>query len=159
MCLRSVLSLLIAGSICLLSFTSPAPRAVDQFGWLTGSWKRVSSQQEQWEEWHVANDSTLQGRSYQVRNGTDTLLLETVQLTYRGGHWAYCPTVADQNNGQTVVFPLIWLGKNEFIAVNSSHDFPQRIQYRRQADWLLASIEGEAKNGFRKVNFDFIREK
>ena len=159
MTLRTSLFLLAAGSIYLLGFTYPAPRAVDSFQWLTGRWKLSSSERIQFEEWHVANDSTLSGRSYRVGPTRDTVLLESVELRYRAGQWSYCPAVQDQNNGQTIVFPLIWQGKEEFIASNPAHDFPQRIQYRRKGDLLLASIEGTARGGFRKVNFDFIREK
>lgn len=156
---RIVLSLLAISSVGLLSFTFPAPRAVDQFQWLTGRWKLSADEKRQLEEWHVANDSTLSGRSYRVGPAGDTVLLETVELRFRAGQWSYCPTVQDQNNGQTIMFPLIWLGKEEFIASNPTHDFPQRISYRRKGDLLLASIEGTARGSFRKVNFDFIREK
>ncbi|NBP69944.1 MAG: hypothetical protein EBU52_14495 [Cytophagia bacterium] len=39
-----------------------------------------------------------------------------------------------------------------------THDFPQRIAYRRVKNQLYASIEGLKKGKYQKQNFDFILE-
>jgi hypothetical protein len=43
----------------------------------------------------------------------------------------------------------------EFICENPSHDFPQRIAYRRIENDLFASIEGRKNNKYSKQNYDF----
>lgn len=142
----------------LLACLATAP-ATDSLSWLTGRWKLSNSKGITFEEWHVANDSTLMGRSYRIPDGGDTVLQETIELAFRGGRWYYIPTAVGQNNDQPVSFPVIFLRGTEFIAENPDHDFPQRISYRLVNGMLLASIEGRVNGGFRKANFDFSAEK
>ncbi len=61
---------------------------------------------------------------------TDTLLLETIQLAFRGGQWFYIPAVEDQNHGQPIHFAIIYLGEAHFISENPGNDYPQRIIYQ-----------------------------
>lgn len=141
----------------LAALAAPAEKPADEFAWLTGTWEMAAGKSVIIEEWSVANDSTLSGKSYLLKEGKDTIPQETIELAHRSGQWYYIPTVQGQNNNQPVRFALIFQRGTEFISENPAHDFPQRISYRRVKDQLFASIEGRRNGQFRKQNFDFKR--
>jgi hypothetical protein len=138
------------------SFLFAQPSA--QLKWIEGVWKVNTSRGIIMEEWKIINDSSFAGRSVFIRNGTDTIPQETIELNFRNGDWYYIPTVKSQNNNQPVPFKLIFLRGTEFISENPGHDFPQRIAYRRIGKSLYASIEGKRNGKYSKQNFDFAME-
>lgn len=113
------------------------------FAWLKGTWRVAFGDNEIVETWKIVNDSTLQGKSYFVQNKKDSTLEETVELVKKNNRWFYIPTTANQNNGNPILFKIIFHKQNEFIAVNPKHDYPQRIVYRLVNQNLYASIEGK----------------
>lgn len=123
--------------------------------WMVGIWKLNTQQGTIVERWTVKNDSTLQGESVFVKPNKDTVPQEKIELTFRNGEWHYTPIVANQNQGKPVSFKLIFIRNNEFVSENPSHDFPQRIAYRRIKQNLFASIEGKRNGRYGKQNFDF----
>lgn len=141
----------------VLSFSSLA-QSSDALNWIVGTWKINTGQGYVVEQWRLQNDSTFSGRSFFVKSNNDTIPQESIELKLRKGQWYYIPTVAGQNNNQPVVFKLQFTGRSEFISVNSEHDFPQRIAYRRIKNQLFASIEGLKKGKYVKQNFDFSTE-
>jgi hypothetical protein len=144
----------------LLLMVSSNTRAqkTEHLNWMLGTWKISSQQNTIVEEWRMADDSTLIGKTYMIQHGTDTLPQETIELAYRLGYWYYIPTVSNQNNSLPVAFKIIYLNKSEFISENPAHDFPQRISYRRINRQLLASIEGKKNGRYSKMNFDYLAE-
>jgi Domain of unknown function (DUF6265) len=130
----------------------------DQLKWMVGTWKINAGSSPIVEQWQIANDSTLTGKSFFVKNDTDTILQETIELAFRNGDWHYIPTVRNQNNAQPVSFKFVFLKGTEFISENPTHDFPQRIAYRRIKNQLFASIEGKKNGKYGKQNFDFTNE-
>jgi hypothetical protein len=146
-------SLLLLLSVHLLS-----AQKAEQMKWMAGTWKINTGSGSIVEQWHIANDSTLSGKSSFVKNGTDTIPQETIELAFRNGDWYYIPAVKNQNNNQPVSFKVILLKGSEFISENPAHDFPQRIAYRRIKNQLFASIEGRRNGKYSKQNFDFITE-
>jgi hypothetical protein len=144
----------VAAILTFLSLAVSAQRS-NEMKWMQGTWKIKTGNNLIIEEWQVANDSTLQGKSMFVKNGTDTIPQETIELAYRNGNWHYIPTVQNQNNGLPVSFIVIFQKGTEFISENPAHDFPQRISYRRVKQQLFASIEGRKNGRYGKQNFDF----
>ena len=145
-------------AVILLAAGKYANAQADALKWIVGSWKINNGTTQVVEEWQQSNDSTFTGKSYFVKNNRDTIPQETIELAYRNGSWSYIPTVNNQNNGQPVLFKLIFLKGTEFICENPKHDFPQRIAYRRIGNQLFASIEGKRNGKHSKQNFDFIFE-
>ena len=139
------------------SITSSAQKT-EQLKWMVGTWKITAGANTIIEEWNISNDSTLAGKSYFVKNGTDTIPQETIEIAFRNGDWYYIPTVKNQNNAQPVPFKVIFLRGMEFISENPAHDFPQRIAYRRIKNQIFASIEGRRNGKYSKQNFDFTSE-
>lgn len=126
--------------------------------WLAGVWKINTGNGFIVEQWKAINDSTLHGKSMFVKAAGDSALQETLVLSYRKGEWNYVSTVVGQNNNQPVSFKITYMGRAEFICENKTHDFPQRIAYRRLKNNLFASIEGNRKGKYSKQNFDFSTE-
>ncbi len=130
---------------------NPAP-----FQWLIGIWEINTGSGIIQESWQLEGDSTLAGKSVFIKNGKDTIPQETLTLAHRNGEWHYISTVVGQNNNAPVEFKVIYLGRSEFISENPSHDFPQRIAYRKVSDQLMyASIEGRRGGKYAKQNFNF----
>lgn len=139
----------------LFSYSFSFAQTAAQLKWMQGVWKINTSGGVIMEEWKITNDSTLSGKSFFVKNNTDTVPQEKIELVFRNGNWHYIPTVKNQNNNQPVAFKVILIKGTEFISENPAHDFPQRIAYRRIGSFLYASIEGNRNGKYSKQNFDF----
>lgn len=144
--------------VLIASAPSLTAQPAEQLKWMTGTWKINASSGIILEQWQITNDSTLTGKSFFIKSGTDTIPQETIELAFRNGNWHYIPTVKNQNNDQPIPFKVIFLKGTEFISENSAHDFPQRIAYRRIKNQLFASIEGKKNGRYGKQNFDYSTE-
>ena len=140
----------------LFSCTSTAP--LKKAHWLIGTWENPKSSGSVYETWTLQPDQALAALSYKL-NGTDTLLLETIQITLENGQLFFIPTVPTQNEGKSIRFVLTSLSKNEMVFENPEHDFPQRIRYRKIGTDSLTAIVSEIESeeetqrifGMRKV--------
>ena len=142
---------------CLV-FNPTFGQSADALKWITGTWKINTGNGFIVEQWKQLNDSTFTGKSHFVKAAKDSVLQETLVLGLKKGEWHYTSTVVGQNNNRAVSFKLIFIGQQEFISTNTTHDFPQRIAYRRIRDNLFASIEGARRGKHSKQNFDFVKE-
>lgn len=97
---------------------------------------------------------TMLGVSRTVRN--DTLVeFEHLQIAERGGHLVY---IAQPSRQPRAEFTTRVASDTLVAFENPSHDFPQRIIYRRRgADSLLARIEGTMGGQARSVDFPYVR--
>jgi hypothetical protein len=144
--------------LLLVVCTQSTAQKTEQLKWMLGTWTVNRGTNIIVEEWKIINDSTFAGKNYLVKNNTDTIPQETIELVFRNGDWYYIPTVTNQNNAQPVPFKMIFLRGMEFICENPEHDFPQRISYRRINNQIFASIEGRKNGRFNKMNFDYITQ-
>lgn len=154
--MKNILNLQIC--ILFLLIFNLSAQTSEQMSWVVGTWKISTGNGIIQEDWKIQDDSTLIGRSVFIRNGTDTIPQESIELSFRNGDWYYMPTVAKQNDGKAIPFKVIFIKGTEFISENPEHDFPQRISYRRIKSQLFASIEGRKNAKFAKMNFDYSSE-
>lgn len=142
--------------LAMMTFVAASAQKSDPLKWIIGTWViKTGNGGTIVEQWRGLNDSTFVGKSSFVKAPGDSALQETLQLALRKGVWSYISTVQGQNNNQPVSFQLIFIGRSEFISSNPTHDFPQRIAYRRMQNQLLASIEGSKNGKYSKRNFDY----
>lgn len=127
------------------------------FNWLQGNWKFTIGNNYIVEQWKIVNDTVALGISFFIQNQKDSAIEETIELVQKNGVWLYIPTTAKQNESKPIPFTIIYSKEKEFIAINTAHDFPQRIAYRLIGNKLYASIEGEKNKKYRKKNFDYIK--
>lgn len=125
--------------------------------WLVGEWKLTLKNNKTFiESWVKSGDSLYVGESKMVAADSSITPKETIRLQLNADGWHYQPTAFGQNDNQEVDFKVIFISGSEFIAENPSHDFPQRIQYRRIVDRLYASVEGKNGEKYGKINFDYV---
>ncbi len=135
-------------------FIQAQKNPIKNLDWLVGTWKIASSQGIIQESWEMKNDSVLVGKSMFIKDGKE-IPQETLTLVKEGNDVFYISTVIGQNNNLPVKFKVLFQRGTEFICENLTHDFPQRIAYRRIGQSLFASIEGKKNGKYGKQNFDF----
>lgn len=133
-----------------------ADNELEKLNWLVGTWQQSSEAGTFTETWQQ-NGSNLSGKGYLVDAG-DTIFSEVLKLENRDGKVFYVPIIADQNNGEEVLFKLISSAENRFVFENKEHDFPQRIIYQQlPGDSLYARVEGEVKGKLKFEDFKMKR--
>ena len=113
--------------LCLLNSCS-SPLAT--LSWLEGDWTMNTKKGDQrMEMWKQTDKNILHGKGIKV-TGKDTLLLESLELSYRDHNTWYIPTVPDQNDAKPVPFKMVSSTGHKVVFENPDHDFPQRILYQ-----------------------------
>lgn len=131
---------------------SPKPEPITQHPhFLPGLWESTGNIRL-YEEWWIIDDSTLMGKSFSI-NGSDTLMLETIELSQIGGRWVFEATASGQNEGMPVPFAMTDAA-DAMVFENPEHDYPNRIIYKLEADTLLfARTENLAGNKAKEFRF------
>lgn len=121
-----------------------------------GLWQNVSGNPF-FEEWQQLNDSTIIGKSYEVR-GKDTLVSEQLILQIKNSRLYYIFLVMGQNNGKPVYFVLNRQHPGGYGFSNPQHDFPQQIDYVfNSSGALTAEISGNTRGVFQSRRFHMRR--
>ena len=143
----SLLPLLVAHAVIVQGAT------VDQFAWLTGCWTMTRGESVVEEQWLKPLGGTLMGISRTV-TGNRTVEHEFLQIRDVAGRWAY---VAKPSGQAEATFPLKTFSDTEMLFENPTHDFPQRIRYRRTTDGVTARVEGTRNGQTRGIDFVYTR--
>lgn len=134
-------------SIC---FTSCKNKTLDKkfdklekMYWLIGNWEQKLPDGTLVENWKIENDSTYSGVSYFI-NSKDTVHFERIKLAQKAEKLTYIATIEGQNNDEPVSFKQTSEAGNIFTFENPTHDYPQKITYKKVAsDRLIAVISGK----------------
>ena len=122
----------------LLAAASPPPAAtVDDLAWMAGRWE--AGEGERWTEeyWSAPRGGTMIGYSRSGGAGAAGAF-EFLRIgPDEDGRLAYH---AAPGGRPAVAFPLISSDAGSATFANPAHDHPQRIHYRREDDWLVATI-------------------
>jgi hypothetical protein len=105
------------------------------------------------EHWMAPRGGTMLGMSRTVRDGR-TVEFEFLQIRSGEGTLVY---EARPSGQPMAIFPLESAADGTVTFENPSHDFPQRIIYRRTAAGIAARIEGLMNGTERGVDFPFTR--
>jgi hypothetical protein len=144
------LILFIASACCRL-----APRqSFDDLKSLEGVWSTTKGVQFN-ESWKIVNDSLLEGIGFSLDKG-DTLFTEQLKIYLSGNQVYYAAMVG--SNEKYVHFKLEEASHHTWKFVNSSHDYPNIIQYTMVNDSLL---EAKTMNirGNKEIMFNMKRVK
>jgi hypothetical protein len=140
--------LTLAAALLLAFLNSCQNKSADKFDkikkmeWLVGNWEQKLPDGIITETWTKDNDSTFSGKSFFIKE-KDTIHLENIVLTQKKDELLYIPTVNGQNNDEPVTFKLTSEAANAFTFENPTHDYPQKITYKKVAtDRLVATISG-----------------
>ncbi len=133
---------------------------IDQFKWMNGSWKMKTKNGIIIESWKTINDSTMEGKSFFIKNNTDSTFLESIEIIARNNQCYYRPTANGQNENMAVTFKMSFYNEKGFVAENPAHDFPKRISYLLiNKDSIHAFIDDGAELPKMKSNFYYSRVK
>ena len=130
---------------------------VGQLAWLAGCWEGAQGGPQSEEHWTKPSGQSMIGLGRTVVNGR-TVFVEFLQIREEEGGLVYTALIG--LNSKPVPFKLIKGTATDLTFENPTHDFPQRIIYRRESDTVLAArIEGVEKGAFKGVDFKFSRVK
>jgi uncharacterized protein DUF6265 len=122
-------------------------------GWLQGCWQMTAGDRVVEEQWMAPRGGVMLSTGRTVR-GTTLVEYEWVLLREKDGTLEY---EAHPSGQPSDVFTARSATDNEVVFENPTHDFPQRVGYRRNGDSLLAWIEGNAGGKPRRVEFPYRR--
>jgi hypothetical protein len=144
-------ALLLASSLAAAVMPGPETPSIDRLAWLTGCWSRARANGMTEEHWMAPRGGTMLGMSRTVRDGR-TVEYEYLQIRAEAGSLVY---EARPSGQPSATFALEKVAEDMVTFENPSHDFPQRIIYRRTADGIAARIEGTMNGAQRGIDFPF----
>jgi len=127
---------------------------VSRLSWLSGCWQRRNGTRLVEEQWMVPRGGVMMGMSRTVRG--DTLVeYEQLRIFERPGRAVYAAAPSGQPMAE---FETRATSDTLVVFENPTHDYPQRIIYRKKGnDSLLARIEGTTGGQVRGTDFPFSR--
>ena len=121
-----------------------------RFDWLLGDWRRSNEKpgRQTYESWSRQNPSLYVSSGYTLVEA-DTVWQEAIHLIRSGQQWRF--EVTGKGESEPTVFTLSEINENSFTCENKQHDFPQKIQYTKIGDKIIAVISG----GETQIPFEF----
>jgi len=148
--IRSLPVLLLLASTAATVAAEPAPDPT--LDWLAGHWCGGTSTQSSEELWLPPAQGQLLGMGRTLR-GDRMVDFEYLRIALHEGRLAY---FAQPRGRPPTVFSLTDSGPGWVRFENPAHDFPTRIEYRREGDSLDAEIAGpDGSGGERRTAFAF----
>ena len=129
---------------------------LDSLSWLAGCWGNPKGEPGSGEYWQPLAGKTMLGVGRTVRNGR-TVEYEFLRLHEDEQGRAVYTAVPSRQKETSFVATEVGAGVATFE--NATHDFPQRVIYRKtNEDSLVVRIEGERQGKQRSIEFQFVRE-
>jgi hypothetical protein len=130
------------------------PSSVERLGWLAGCWQRKNGATVVDEQWMRPRAGMMLGMSRTVRQDS-VIEFEQLRIYARGGRVVYAASPSGQSSAE---FEARTTSDSMVVFENPTHDFPQRIMYRRHGtDSLTARIEGTRGGRTRGIDFPYQR--
>jgi len=140
-------------ALTLLVSSASAGPDPDELSWMSGRWCTTGGEQEIEEHWLPHRGDMLLGVNRTLK-GRRTISFEFLRIVLVEGQVSY---VAQPGGQPPTSFARTDGGVNWVRFENRAHDFPQRIEYRREGEALHAEIAGPGKAGReRVVAFEFL---
>lgn len=152
--MRIFTAVVLLGTMLGLARAADAPLGIDRVAWLEGCWEARSPKRVIEENWMAPRGGTMIGVGRTVRGDS---LAEYEMTVLRAVNGAL--TYEAHPSGQAgTTFTARAATDSTIVFSNPTHDFPQRVGYRRVgADSLLAWIEGERNGRTRRIEFPYRR--
>jgi hypothetical protein len=126
---------------------------IDDAAWLGGCWSFAGKNGFTEEHWLPPAGGAMLGLSRTIR-GDKMVEFEYLAIRTIDGKLSYVATPSRQKE---TVFTLARHSPAELVFENPSHDFPQRVIYRKVPDGLAVRIEGIVDGKSRSADFPFRR--
>lgn len=142
-------------AFCFAAWSCADAHTIADLDWLRGCWSSPKTGQRQTtEHWMKPGGDTILGISQTVL-GEKTLEFEFMRIVQEADGKIYF--VAKPSRQAETRFQLIKLDPNEVVFENPKHDFPQRVIYRREGDFLYGRIEGTVNSQEKSADFPMKR--
>ena len=141
------LAVMISGAL------QPATPAATDVAWMTGCWASTLNGRHVIEQWTAVEGGTLLGLSRTVAGGRT---VEYEFLLIRAGAKGL-EYVAKPSGQAEAVFTSTRVSPTEVVFENPTHDFPQRILYKRDGNSLLAAVEGPRNGQTRRIEYPYLK--
>lgn len=136
----------------LMLATGAATAAGPEFDWLAGHWCGSVDGRRIEEVWLPEADGTLLGMSRTLRDGKAESF-EFMRIVSAGKNAGFH---VQPNGAPPTLFSIAERGEGWARFENAAHDFPNRIEYRRDDGSLKAFIAGPGRDGKElKIPFDY----
>lgn len=147
-----VLAALLAAAV---GAAAQSPSPIESLAWLAGCWAGERGERRFEEQWMAPRGGLMLGMGRTVKGNNELADYEQLQIRDEQGVLVFTARPARQPQAS---FRAASGDADGIVFENPTHDFPQRISYRRQADGsLLARIEGELRGQPRAVEFPMRR--
>ena len=131
---------------------------LEKMGWLIGNWENNMPKGTLKESWTKENDSTFSAKSYFIK-GQDTLHNEAISITQKNDVITYSSKILGENNDKFVDFKLISANEKVCVFENPTHDYPQKIIYKKtENNSLIITIAGKQQGKFSTENYKMIKK-
>jgi hypothetical protein len=146
--------LLAAAIVMTLPLAIQKTATTSDVAFISGCWKLEANGRTIEEHWLAPSGGSLMGVSRTVAGGK-TVEYEFLQIRDMPDGLTY---IAKPSGQAEASFKVLSNTADEVVFENPTHDFPQRIRYRRVgADALQARIEGTMNGKSRGMDFPFMR--
>lgn len=118
---------------------------ISKVNFLLGTWQIEGKQT--YESWKMQENKMI-GESYKVKDD-QKYISETLEIKETEGKVIYTATVMNQNGGKGIPFELVSVKDQLYSFENSTHDFPNKIQYKILSKTeLQVNVFGKDGKGF-----------
>jgi hypothetical protein len=143
------------GALAAIVLLSDAATEVAKLEWLAGTWVHEKDGVIVRETWLAPRDGVMGGVGQTNRPGRKPFV-EYVKISAEPAGATFTATLPGQPPTPFVLLP----GKDgEAVFENKSHDFPQRVIYRRCDPDLCAAVEGVVKGKAQREEWRYRRVK
>jgi hypothetical protein len=150
---RAIVVITMVGAVALGAAVRQQP-SLERVRWLAGCWEARAGQRVTLEMWMPPSGGLMMGASRTTVGGA-VRETERLQLAAEGGILVYTALPSGQRETE---FRSTEVTDSGFVVENPSHDFPQRIRYRRRgSDSVIARVEGPGPNGPRGFDIALAR--
>ena len=139
--------------VSMLGGSQAAAPTINDVAWIAGCWEMTRNGRHVVETWTAPEGGTMMGVSRTVANGKTT---EWEFLIIREGPKGL-EYVAKPSRQPEATFTSTSVRASEVVFENPTHDFPKKIQYRRDGNALAAAIEGPMNGQARRIEFPYTR--
>ncbi len=145
--LATTVAFILIGGVC----TADTTTGID---WISGRWCTAPGNEATEELWLPPRGNTLLGVSRTVTTA-ETVAFEYLRIVEDGGILHY---IAQPGGRPPTSFKETARGGQWIRFENPEHDFPRRIEYRREGETLHAEVAGPGEDGEEAViSFDYRR--
>jgi hypothetical protein len=150
-----VVSILLVSILPLAGPSMPDRPLREPLAWLAGCWRLNRGGTVVDEHWLNPLGGMMLGASRTVRNGTvQEYEFMVLRITATGASYEAHPSGQEAATFTSTTAP----DGDQVVFGNPTHDFPQKVGYRRLSDdSVVAWIEGNAGNDNKRIDFPYTR--